>query len=263
MLVRRRGRLLATGLAAFVLAATTAGCGGGEPASTSGRLDSTPADNLTTSPTPSAVTSTPAEPPSEPTGPATTATSTPPESNATLLDRLLTADELPAPDAATAWAEAQTRRSETPTSTGTCQKFGLLSIGATKVVTRTYHPADAQAPATASGTVAQFADEMTARRAYEVLKSWRGQCDEALADHDEHRVGELRSVPVAGGGIGDWYLLTYRDATTGAVADAQGFTRVGNRIATLQMKVTGQDTTQPPSKHPMAAAVRSAADQLG
>ena len=261
MLVRRRGRLLATGLAAFALAATTAGCGG-QPTSTSGRLDSTPADTLTTSPTPSAATSTPAEPPSEPTSPATTATSTPPETNRTLLDRLLTADELPASDAPTPWAEAQTRRSETPASTGTCQKFGLLSIGATQVVSRTYRPADAQAPATASSTVAQFADEMTARRAYEVLKSWRGQCDAALADHDEHRVGQLRSVPVAGGGVGDWYLLTYRDATAGPAADAQGFTRVGNRIATLQMKATGQDTTQPPGKHPMAAAVRSAADQL-
>jgi hypothetical protein len=112
--------------------------------------------------------------------------------------------------------------------------------------------------------LAAFPDDVTARRAFAVLTSWRAKCAERLRSKDQPRVGALRDVRVPGG-AGAWYLLTYgpvqgdRDAQW---FDAQGMALVGSRIALVELLLAGQDYNYEPGSEPMVAAVRRAAAKL-
>jgi hypothetical protein len=149
---------------------------------------------------------------------------------------LLTPDEVPAVDGAT-WLTVSTTSQE-PRSFGTCQRFGILAIGAERVVVRRFRPADTgESPNLAAELVATFPDAMTARRAYSVLDSWHKQCGSLLRRYTHPSVGELHAVGVDGG-QGGWYLLTYGPVSgmPGKVfLDAQGMALVGKRIAMLSM----------------------------
>ena len=183
---------------------------------------------------------------------------------ATLPARLLTAQEYPGPNRSFRWTEGRTTKREPAALAGTCHQFSMLSIGAMRVAHRDYLPADASPGARANELVATFADAKTAWRAFEVLKSWRAECDEALAKYDRHDVGELEKVRV-GKGEGHWYLLGYGPAegeTDAGYFDAEGIALVGNRIAVLRMAVIGQDYNYPAGKEPMVATVRAAAAKL-
>jgi hypothetical protein len=178
---------------------------------------------------------------------------------------LLTADEVPGFNDRFTWREKSTRRGEGRTPFGTCQKFAMTSIGATKVVVRTFRPGLKSPGSSASHLVARFADEMTAKRAYEVLKSWRAQCKDQLTSYDRTQVGKLQSVPVDGDATGDWYLLVYGPAgdPDSDYFDAQGMTRSGTTISLLEMRLVGQDYNYPSGKEPMVGAVQNAAARLG
>ena len=183
---------------------------------------------------------------------------------ATLPARLLAAEEYPGPNRSFRWSEGRTTKREPAALAGTCHQFSMLSIGAMRVAHRDYLPADASPGARANELVATFADAKTAWRAFEVLKSWRAECDEALAKYDRHEVGELETVSL-GDGEGHWYLLSYGPAegeTDAGYFDAQGIALVGNRIAVLRMAVIGQDYNYPAGKEPMVATVRAAAAKL-
>lgn len=212
------------------------------------------------------------QPPSAPEpSPSTTAPSpTPSETTSaapapTLADALLPAEQLPAFNEQLAWRVTGTSDAEPKALFGTCQKFAFTSIGATEVAVRRYAPTSGNARADGGELVAEFADPKTARRAYEVLKSWRGQCD--LSDYRIHDVHQLQSVPVdQPDSAADWYLLVYgppKDDINAGYFDAQGFTRVGNRIAALGLRVVGQDYDYPPGHEPMVDALRAAAARLG
>ncbi|MGZ8736037.1 MAG: hypothetical protein ACXWXO_09000 [Nocardioides sp.] len=183
---------------------------------------------------------------------------------ATLPARLLAAEEYPGPNRSFLWTEGRTTKREPAALAGTCHQFSMLSIGAMRVAHRDYLPADASPGARANELVATFADKKTAWRAFEVLKSWRAECDEALAKYDRHDVGELAKVSL-GNGEGHWYLLSYGPAegeTDAGYFDAEGIALVGNRIAVLRMAVIGQDYDYPAGKEPMVATVRAAAAKL-
>ena len=182
----------------------------------------------------------------------------------TLSGRLLAAEEYPGPNRSFRWTEGRTTKREPAALAGTCHRFSMLSIGAMRVAHRDYLPADASPGARANELVATFADTKTAWRAFEVLKSWRADCDESLAKYDRHDVGELEKVSV-GSGEGHWYLLSYGPAegeTDAGYFDAEGIALVGNRIAVLRMAVIGQDYNYPAGKEPMVATVRAAAAKL-
>ncbi len=282
MMVRRRGRLLATGLAALALAVTLAGCGTETGAGTGNAAE--PADPTVAGPSES---TSPVTEPTEPTehtesgtveeSPSTTPSTSPAEEEARPEDKpvkvaasgirgkLLTAEEVPGFNEEFTWREKSTKRGEGRTPFGTCQKFAMTSIGATKVAVRTFRPGLKSPGSTASNMVAEFADEMTAKRAYEVLKSWREQCADQLKRYDRPKVGKLQSVSVDGGATGNWYLLIY--GPTGqpdsAYFDAQGMTRSGSTISLVEMRLVGQDYNYPRGQEPMVDAVETAAARLG
>lgn len=204
----------------------------------------------------------------------TTTTSTPTSTQAVpgsasgtrLEQRLLSAEDIPGFNDGFTWGEAGTRRREGSSLFGTCHRFAMTSIGAMRVVVREYAPTQGADADSAAELVAQFPDQRTARRAFEVLRSWRGQCDDRLATYDRHRVGDLQHLDVTNGDAG-WYLLTYGPPSGGSQDegwfDSQGLTRVGSRIAVLRMRLVGQDFNYPAGEEPMAEAVRRAAVGLG
>ncbi|MGH3330495.1 MAG: hypothetical protein ACRDPJ_04230 [Nocardioidaceae bacterium] len=266
MIVRTR-RLVVSGLTALTLATVAAGCGAetepGDPAR-AGAVASPTVSAAAPSPaqTSSSAAVSPTPTPSETESAVQTQQAAPPEQIPTK-DRLLTAEEVPGFNDEFTWSAGATRMREGNRPFGTCHKFAMASIGATKVAVRDFAPAE-KAEATAANLVAEFADEATAKRAFAVLKSWREQCGEELRSHDRSDVGSLQDVPVPPGATGGWYLLTYGPAGGDeSYFDAQGLTRVGTRISLLELRLFGQDYNYPAGKEPMVAAVSTAAGKLG
>jgi hypothetical protein len=179
--------------------------------------------------------------------------------------KLLPSTEMPGFNEQFTWRERRTRGGEGRMPFGTCQKFAMTSIGATKVAVRTFRPGTESPGSAASNLVAEFADEMTAKRAYEVLRSWREQCKDQLAKYTRSTVGKLQSVPVEGGVTGDWYLLVYGPAgdPDSAYFDAQGMTRSGKTISMVELRLVGQDYNYPRGQEPMVDAVQKASDRIG
>jgi hypothetical protein len=182
-------------------------------------------------------------------------------------DRLLTAAEMPGFNEEWTWQVDETRKGEGREPFATCQKFAMTSIGASRVVVRTFESAKYPDSSThGSQLVADFPDEMTAKRAFEVLKSWRADCEEQLSEYDRRDVNAFEEVALPAG-TGGWYLLVYGPAEQGSPDeswfDAQGLTRVGKRIALLQLRAVGQDYNYPAGKEPLVAGVERAASKLG
>lgn len=275
MMRRGRGRLLAPGIAALALTFAVTGCGAGsayeqDTDATGGQAASQPTPEK--SPEQSAEKPSPEPAPSaSPVKAAATKQPTPDEKETQqvapgIRGKLLTADEVPGFNDRFTWREKSTRLREGRSPFGTCHKFAMTSIGAMRATVRRYVPTGNSPGSTASHLVAEFADEMTAKRAYEVLKSWRSQCAAELKQHDRADVGRLEPVSLDGDeAVGNWYLLTYGPAAgpDSSYFDAQGLTRVGRTVAVLQMRLEGQDYNYPAGKEPMVAAVQQAAARLG
>lgn len=256
-------RALAAGAALAALVALT-GCGGNDDeapvrrAAGNERSDEKPTVPASPSPT---ISESPSPSPSpSPSSPEPSPSSSGPLS---LRDRLLTAAELPGFNDQYTWTEGRTSKTEPESLAGTCHQFSMLSIGALKVAYRDYEPAEGD-NSQASELVADFADEETARRAFEVLESWRTKCDKALAKYDKRQIGELEDVPLEGGPA-HWYLLIYGPADERgdeSYFDAQGFVLVGKRIAVVRMALVGQDYNYEAGQEPMVTAVQAAAGKL-
>jgi hypothetical protein len=255
-------------VAALALAAAL-GLAGCEPQPQ--RTSEEPAPTRSTAAAPSSPAETESTPVAEtsavtPSSPATSETPSQAPADA-LSDRLLPGEEMPGFNEEFRWVTGKTRTSEGRALFGTCQRFGITSIGATEVAVRDYRPAQpdqANPPAEAGELVAEFPDTTTAQRAFAVLKSWRQQCADRLPGKPHH-VGALQGVSV-GGGTGGWYLLTYPDSggdPDAGVFDAQGIAVVGTRIVMLELRNVGQDYNYEAGQEPMVAAVQRAAGKLG
>ena len=266
---------LTFGLGSCVLALALTGCGAGADVTTraggSGETQAAGPREQSPRPRTAAPRPTPSASESGSSAPVSTASESAsaepsPALARTANDRLMTTAELPRIDGRSTWEEVTTRRSEGDQPFGTCQKFAMTSIGAMRVVVRQYAEGRGEDTVTAGHLVADFADDRTARRAFEVLKSWRGQCEEKLADYERRDVGAFQAVTAPGAEAG-WYLLSYGPTPEGSpdegFFDAQGVTRVGRRVAALEIRVVGQDYDYPIGKEPMVEAVRKAAAKLG
>ena len=278
MLTRALARPLACVAASLLL---VSGCGGpssdqaDEPASDAASSPSTPTSSpagespaASQTPTPTPTPSASPTKPSASTSASASSTSPGPTQGGSLRDRLLTARELPGFNAEFRWQEASTGAVGPNTSFGTCQRFGIMSIGAERAVVRRFAAAvggQAARNDRAGELVASFADAKTARRAYAVLTAWRARCADRLKRYRTSDVGGLQKVTVPGGTAG-WYLLTYGPVPGDPDAqflDAQGMTLVGSRIAMVSMVLAGQDYNYEPGREPMVAALRRAAQKLG
>jgi len=221
-------------------------------------------DSSASAPTSSAAATTPTQSPSE------TASSSEPTSTgspAGLTGRLLGAGEVPGFNADYRWRQGATRAGEPKGGFGTCQRFAMTAVGAEKVVSRDFRPAVGGAVAGKDGAgelVAQFPDDITARRAFAVLTAWRSRCQDRLTSFKRSDIGSLENVSVGGGRAG-WYLLTYGPVQGDPEAqffDAQGMAVVGSRIAMVSMVLAGQDYNYEPGQEPMVATVQRAARKL-
>jgi hypothetical protein len=225
---------------------STASASAGPASSAPSSTAATP--SIAPSPSASAVTTSPA--------------ATPPGGD--LASRLLPGDAVPALNDGTAWQSGSTTSREPAALFGTCQKFAMTSVGASRVAYRSFAPL-ARSENSAEQLVAQFPDATTARRAWSVLQSWHADCKSRLRAFRDPQVDPVRDVAVDGG-QGAWYLLVYGPAPQdpdAGVFDAQGMALVGDRITMLEIKSIGQDYDYPPGQEPMAAAVRAAAGALG
>ena len=271
MMVRSRGRALSCATAALALALSIAGCGGDPEETDAAQNSPTPSD--TTSPAEPETSTSPAEsetPDEESTSPQ--ATKQPVSAARTLADLPLSAAQVPGFNEDYSWTAGSRSMREGSRPFGTCQKFALTSIGAEKVTVRRYKPAPrlSDTTSTARNLVASMPDERTAKRVYEVLKSWRGQCNEKLRGHDMSEIGKLQPVDLPAEirpatASADWYLLTYGPAKGEPDAgyfDAQGMVRVGETISMLRMRLIGQDYNYEPGQEPMVGAVRASAVKL-
>lgn len=273
-MLHSRWHTLPSTVAALALTFLVAGCGSDdadpgraqEPPPRSAGTPTTPAEPTNASPTKSTSRS-PAPEESTPPTPGEATTAAPATTRG---GRLLPAAQVPGFNPEFAWKVESTRAREGRRPFGTCHKFAMTSIGATRVRARSYVPARTSAGSTASHLVADFPDEKTAKRAYEVLRSWRGQCDEELAEYDRHEVGRLQPVELPSGvstgdGEASWYLLGYgppKGEPASGYFDAQGLTRVGQTISVLQMRLIGQDYNYGAGQEPMVAALRTSAARL-
>lgn len=279
MRLHRRARSTTPVLAGLLLAAALAGCaeqGSGNEAAAEPQRTSTPRPSpspAASSPAAGIPAETPTPSPSPKEQPTPTETSSPAVPTPTaeqaaarvrLRDRLPTADQVPGFDDDFRWRNGGTRAREGRDPFATCHKFAMTSIGAMRVAVRDYRPRTAGSDGSASALVAQFPDAMTARRAYAVLTSWRGQCEEELTGYEYRDVGALRSMSVSTG-VAGWYLLSYGPAEgdpDSGYFDAQGLTRVGSRVTVLQMRQVAQDHDYPAGAEPMVAFTRRANDLL-
>jgi len=160
---------------------------------------------------------------------------------------LLTAEHLPALTPRTdggGWTVSATGP-EDSVSVGACQKTSLETIGAVSAVRRTYAPAD-DSRGQAVQVVARFADDKSAWRAHEVLRSWHEAC--------EAEVGPLRSVTVDTG-TGENYRVRYAASEAGrARVAAFGIVANGPYLSVVEIKAVRRDF--PTDRAPARSAVR-------
>ncbi len=199
----------------------------------------------TTSPSPSA-TASPSATPSE--SPTSSAAPTPRAA-------LLTAAEMPQLNSSSPWKVRRTG----PASMrpfGLCQKFDLITIGASSAVERTFnHQADI-----AGQQVAEFADAQTAVRASKVLEAWHRDCAGRVRGQNV-RVRPIAAVTVPNGKA--WtYLVSFERGGTGHF-HALGVVLSDTRMTVLRMDHEGQDHNYPPGKEPMELAVKGASARMG
>ncbi|MCW2791051.1 MAG: hypothetical protein JWO76_149 [Nocardioides sp.] len=176
---------------------------------------------------------------------------------------LLDAERMPALADGVAWTVVD----EGPEATervGACQKTSLESIGALDAVRRTFTvPGEAGDRASSTGAVqvvARFADDKSAWRAHEVLRSWRDDCEQRL-DFPRKEVGPLETVPVRVG-TGDNYRTVYgpRSAERGTTAGL-GIVRSGSYLSVVEITTAVDD--YPAGRDPARVAVRRIARTFG
>jgi hypothetical protein len=214
-------------------------------ASESPKATETVTEEPSTSPSPS-VTASPSTTPTA--SSSTTAVATPEAA-------LLTAAEMPRLNPQSPWKVRRTRPAGTRPF-GLCQKFDLLSIGATEAVERTFsHQSD-----TAGQQVAEFADAQTAVRASKVLEAWQRDCAGRVRGQNV-RVRPISDVAVAKGTGWD-YLVSFERRGTGHF-HSFGVVLSGNRMTLIRMDHDGQDHNYEPGKDPMELAVKAASARMG
>ena len=142
-----------------------------------------------------------------------------------------------------------------------CHRFGMEVIGADEVAVREY-TSDLDANVRAHHLVAGFADDVTARRAYSVLESWRSSCQKRLEQKAKGRDGIRVSDPDRVSGAGDTassYLVVQPSPTGSSLLEDVAFARDGAVVHLAVVELEGDDYNYPRGRTPAAVAVRNAA----
>lgn len=247
MSTRVRPRLARSAAAlagSLAVALLISGCGSEDPSDDNPSADKSGSDK-------------PTEPVTAPTSEATDeeSASTPPVVELDSL--LLSADELPGVNELTEWTVSSTEP-EDGAGHGSCQKFSLVDIGATSSVVRSYA---ADGDLAAEQVLGEFADDKSAWRAHQVVKTWAGECAEML-DAEVEKVSKLTDVPVPGG-VAQQQLLQYGDEGAEAhTFSGVSIVRHGSYLTIVQIDVVGQDYNYDAGDEPAARAAVAANGKL-
>jgi hypothetical protein len=256
---------VATAVAALSLGLTLASCAeDAEP--TASEADETPSTSSSSSSDPTSPSSRPTDVPSssEPTATmSVTEEPSPTMSSGTPVDvaaRLLPAARMGRLNAEWTWRAGNDFDRE-PKGLFTCHRFGLDSVGAENVAVREYTSA-LDAGIRAHHLVAGFPDDVTARRAYSVLKSWRDGCRKRLEQKSKgsDRIKVTDPDPIAGAGDAATSYLVIRPSPTGSsLIDDVAAARDGRVVHLALVEVEGDDYNYPRGRTPAGLAVRNAA----
>lgn len=143
---------------------------------------------------------------------------------------LLSVDTLPAVGDA-AWTERSTK-AEGSRLVGACHRATLVDVGALHAVLRVFTGSEGSGLRSRQA-IARYADAKSAWRAHQVLRAWRADCEEHLADPAE--VGPMEKVTLDDG-TGGRYLVTVgrpKDADDRAL----GIVRHGRWLAAVEIRV--------------------------
>jgi hypothetical protein len=124
---------------------------------------------------------------------------------------------------------------------------------------RIEHPGTAVSAVQVVGT---FADEESARRGLEVLKSWRAGCKDRL-QADVEKVSDLTPVEVPGGEAGHYLVQHGARGAEMHEFDGVALVRVGPHVSVVQIDTLSQDYNYPMGQEPAALAARAAGAKLG
>lgn len=142
-----------------------------------------------------------------------------------------------------------------------CHRFGLDSVGAENVAVREYTSA-LDANIRAHHVVAGFPDDVTARRAYSVLESWRNGCRTRLEQKSKGGDGIKVTDPDPVAGAGDAatsYLVIQPSPTGSSLIDDVAVARDGRVVHLAVVEIEGDDYNYPRGRTPAGLAVRNAA----
>lgn len=271
---RHRTQPRPLGLAALATGAMVLGLAGcsddAEP--TAGDAAETPtsasssASVETTETEPSATISTATETPAtdEPTETLTaeTESSQAPAAPVAVAAQLLPADRMGKLNAQWTWTVGSDYRRE-PKGVAVCHRTPMTVIGADKVAVRDYtSPLDAQVRA--FHLVARFVDDVTARRAYAVLESWRDSCRKRLEESSKGGDGVHLSGPervTSPADAASSYTVFQPTATGTTQVDNVAISRDAEMVDLVVVRLEGDDFNYPRGRTPAAVAVRNAAEQ--
>jgi hypothetical protein len=152
-----------------------------------------------------------------------------------------------------------------PANLTACHRVELEAIGAEDVAVREY-TSRLDAGVRAHHLVAAFPDDVTARRAYAVLQSWRDSCQQRLEQRSGGDGGMkvTRPEPVSTRAqAASSYVVFQPNATGSARIDNVATSLAGTRVDLVVVKVEGDDFNYPRGRTPAAVGVRNAAERSG
>lgn len=237
-LPHRRRAALAPAALLGVVAALTAGCGGGAVRSTG---HSSPAGPLSSSATPvSPRPSTPSRSAGSTGSTGSTGTATPgtgPGAPGGLAAHLIGAGAVPAFGGVHTWT-VQATGPAGPEPFGACQEYDFATIGAKDAVVRAFDPAGGPATTTAVERLVSFPDATNAARAAKVLDSFRARCQQRMAPQlPGLRVSQARDVSVGSDGSATAYTVTWKpQGGSGTHTQVVGTVRRGDVIAVVTLE---------------------------
>ena len=270
-----RKPLVTPALAVAALGLVLSSCAADDPEPTATDVEESPAvtsapASPSTSSSPSTTTKSP-----EPSEPAATlsvseepsATLTSPTSSGADVDvasALLPVDRMGKLNAEWTWSTGNDFGTE-PANLAACHRVELEAIGAEDVAVREY-TSRLDAGVRAYHLVAAFPDDVTARRAYSVLQSWRDGCQQRLEQRakgsDGVKVSSAEPVSTRGGTASS-YVVFQPTATGSTGIENVATAMAGSVVDLVVVKLEGDDFNYPRGRTPAAVGVRNAAERSG
>jgi hypothetical protein len=140
------------------------------------------------------------------------------------------------------WTSTRTAR-EGDTGAGSCQVTPMVTIGALSALRRSYVSGEDSAVQ----IVAKFADNKSAWRSFEVLKSWREKCISRLVTGSS--VSSLANVTVSPA-VGHRYLVTQPVDAASKQYERVGLVRRGSYLSLIAFFHAGKATSYPVGHEP-------------